>query len=53
VDVFSAETGEFLGFLYTGVPSGGMPSCIRVSGGNLYTADPDGATVYRLALERL
>ncbi|MDM7993126.1 MAG: 6-bladed beta-propeller [Candidatus Fermentibacter sp.] len=53
VDVFSAETGEFLGFLYTGVPAGGMPYCIRVSGGSLYTADADGAIVYKLALGRL
>lgn len=52
VDVFSAETGEFLGFLYTGVPTG-RTYCICVSGGCLYTADMDGAMVYRLALERL
>lgn len=53
VDVFSAETGEFLGFLYTGVPAGRMPYCIRVSGDSLYTADADGAVVYKLALDRL
>lgn len=53
VDVFSSETGEFLGFLYTGVPSGGRPPTICVSDGSLYTADADGAVVYKLALDRL
>lgn len=54
VDVFSCETGEFMGILHTGVPLECRPPFIFVGNGSeLYTADPDIAAVYRLSLSRI
>ncbi len=54
VDVFSCETGDLMGFLYTGIPLECRPPfiCVR-NGSELYTADPEIATVYGLSLSRI
>jgi hypothetical protein len=54
VDVFSCETGDFMGLFNAGIPTEGRPSfiCVR-NGRDLYTADADSAMVYRLELARL
>jgi hypothetical protein len=53
VDVFSCETGDYMGCFYTGIPMEDRPPfiCIR-NGRDLYTAEMASAIVYRLELSR-
>lgn len=50
VDVFDSETGEFMGYFFTDVPSETMNMCIEVNGDHFFTIDYDNALIYRYIL---